>query len=695
MLFDCRQLASAALIARHLPEGGRHDICMALVGFMLRRELSEKTTAKILHAAWDAKGFAGDPRARDTAHQDIEGIVRDTAAKLRDDKPATGGKRLEDLIPGLRGKLAGFWDWSGRLDDEAAREEFNRTDLGNSARLVAHHGADLRYCYPWGSWLIWDGRRWSLDESGEIHRRAKRTVREIYREAADEADDNRRAALGKHAKASEAENRIQAMISLAKSEVPIMPAAMDRDPWLLNVESGTVDLRTGELREHRRDDLITRLAGEYDPEASTSTWTATLERVLPSPEVRAFFKRLCGYAISGDVSEHVLPILYGTGANGKSTVLNALLEAAGEYGMQAAPDLLIAKRGAHPTEVADLFGMRFVTSIEVEDGRRLAESLVKTLTGGDRVRARRMRQDFWEFSPTHKVFMAVNHKPQVRGNDNAIWRRIRLLPFEQTIPPAEQDKKLPEKLRAETAGILAWTVEGCLEWQRTGLKAPDEVRKATGGYREEMDTLAGFFEDRLVFGSKLMTPSSHLYKSYQTWCGDAGETAETQKMLSMRLSERGFISERITRGQHKGRKAWLGIGLRVNDPEPEDPDDGDKANPYGPPGAGGGSLSGHAVKDRSLGEKSVFAGKPPDRNPTVNDSEAFFTLKPPTEPHEELNPENASLHSPPFTPTPNGVENGTPKQPVHRDPEAWSPAVAPPPDEKSETRRKSVKETWS
>src|SRR5919107_5291637 len=265
---------------------------------------------------------------------------------------------------------------------------------------------------------------------------------------------------------------------------------MDASPDLLNVLNGTIDLRTGELRPHRREDLITKMAPvEYDPNSPVPAWAATLERVLPSPDLRAFFKKLCGYAISGETSEHLLPVLYGTGANGKSTVLSTLLAAAGDYGMQAAPDLLVAKKGAHPTEVADLFGMRLVASIEVEDGRRLAESLVKQLTGGDKVRARRMRQDFWQFEPTHKVFMAVNHKPEVRGTDTAIWRRIRLIPFTETIPPGEQDKKLPEKLRAELFGILAWCVEGCLEWQREGLQAPEEVRRATGQYRSEMDVI--------------------------------------------------------------------------------------------------------------------------------------------------------------------------------------------------------------
>ena len=436
----------------------------------------------------------------------------------------------------------------------------NLTDLGNCGRLIAHHGEDLRFCFPWARWLVWDGRRWAVDSSGEVHRRAKRTVKEIYREAGDATGDEARKALAKHAMRSEAENRIQAMISLAKSEVPVMPEELDRNPWLLNVSNGTLDLRTGELRDHRRDDLMTKLAPvDYDPAAEAPAWAAVLERTIPSEPVREFFKKLCGRAFSGDVSEHVLPVLYGTGANGKSTVLNALLEAAGEYGMQAAPDLLIAKRGNHPTEVADLFGMRFVASIEVEDGRRLAESLVKTLTGGDRVRARRMRQDFWEFAPTHKVFMAVNHKPQVKGNDTAIWRRIRLIPFTETIPPAEQDKKLPEKLRAELPGILRWAVEGCLEWQREGLKAPTEVRKATGAYRSEMDVIGAFLRDECVAGAGYKATLKDVYERYAEWCEEGGERPETKRKFNARLTERGQFDDR--RSGPGGLREWHGLKL--------------------------------------------------------------------------------------------------------------------------------------
>ena len=238
--------------------------------------------------------------------------------------------------------------------------------------------------------------------------------------------------------------------------------------------------------------------------------------------------------------------------------MNALLAAVHDYGMQAAPDLLVAKKGSHPTEVADLFGMRLVASIEVEDGRRLAESLVKQLTG-DKVRARRRRQDFLQFEPTHKVFMAVNYKPEVRGTDTAIWRRLRLIPFEQTVPPAEQDKQLPQKLEAEMVGILRWAVEGCLKWQREGLQAPEEVRKATGQYRSEMDVIGAFLQDECEIGPGHKDPFTTLYKRYEEWCEEGGERAETRRKFNARLKERGKFEAR--RSGPGGANEWHGLRL--------------------------------------------------------------------------------------------------------------------------------------
>jgi putative DNA primase/helicase len=529
-----RAKGPAAPVGERIPSGERNDALTSLAGTMRRRGMGE---AEILAALQ----VTNDQRCQPPLEaEEVEKISASVA-------------RYEVAGEAARISLNGHGAAPGTPD-------YNCTDLGNAERFIAQHGANVRYCYAWSRWLAWSGLRWERDESGRVHRLAKETVRGIYQEAAAAPAEDRRKDLAKHAARSEAEAKIRAMLELAKSEVPISPDELDADPWLLNVPNGTLDLRTGELREHRREDLLTKMAGAgYHPGAEAPLWTATLERVLPSPALRTFFKKLCGYAITGDVSEHILAVLYGTGANGKSTSLNALLEAAGDYGMQSAPDLLVAKKGAHPTEVADLFGKRLVASIEVEDGRRLAESLVKQLTGGDKVRARRMRQDFWQFDPTHKVFMAVNHKPEVRGTDTAIWRRIRLIPFTETIPPGEQDKKLPEKLRGELSGILAWAVEGCLEWQREGLQAPEEVRKATGQYRSEMDVTGAFLQDECEIGPNYREPFTTVYKRYEEWCEEGGERAETRRKFNARLKERGRFEAR--RSGPGGANEWHGLRL--------------------------------------------------------------------------------------------------------------------------------------
>ncbi len=438
---------------------------------------------------------------------------------------------------------------------------FNLTDLGNAERFIEHHGEDVRYCYPWGKWLVWTGARWERDEAGKVHKRAKETVRSIYGEAAAAEDEDRRKALAKHATASEAEGKIRAMVELAKSEVPVSPDELDADHWLLNAPNGTIDLRTGELSEHRREDLLTKMAGtEYRPDASAPMWEAFLERVLPSEELRVFVQRGAGYSASGDTSEQCMFINHGVGNNGKSTCQEALGEALGDYAMRTPTEMLLAKRGGGvPNDVARLKGSRFVTSSETEEGRRLAEGLIKDLTGQDTISARFMRGEFFDFKPTHKLWLSTNHKPEIRGTDNAIWRRIRLIPWAITVPPAERDRKLPEKLRAELPGILAWSVRGCLEWQREGLKPPEEVRQATREYRAEMDVLAAFVADCCERGSDEKAYAGELWKAWQRWCEETGEHSGTQKRFGGRLSERGFLNHRDSR---TGRKVWSGVSLR-------------------------------------------------------------------------------------------------------------------------------------
>jgi len=404
------------------------------------------------------------------------------------------------------------------------------------------------------------------DDTGEVYRLAKDTVASIYEEAAAAPDDENRKALAKHAMRSEAGARIKEMVDLARSDVPVMPDELDASPDLLNTESGTIELRTGELREHRREDLITKLApAEYRPDALAPAWEAFLERVLPGEELREFVQRASGYSATGDTSEQCMFINHGSGANGKSTFQEAIAAALGDYAMRAPTEMLLTKRsGGIPNDIARLKGSRFVASSETEEGRRLAESLIKDLTGQDTVTARFLWAELFEFTPTHKLWLSTNHKPEIRGTDNAIWRRIRLIPWSVTIPPAEQNKKLPATLRREIAGILAWIVRGCLEWRREGLQAPDEVRRATGQYRAEMDVLAGFLAECCELDTGHWEYAKDLYECYKRWCDENGERPEPQRKFGGRLGERGFQRDR---GGSRGAGIWRGVRLTEGEKE--------------------------------------------------------------------------------------------------------------------------------
>ena len=443
---------------------------------------------------------------------------------------------------------------------------FNLTDLGNAARLVHRHGRNLRYCWLWRKWLVWDGKRWVKDDTGEVYRLAKDTVASIYEEAAAALDDEDRKALAKHAMRSEAGARIKEMVDLARSDVPVMPDELDASPDLLNTERGTIELRTGELREHRRQDLITKLAPvEYRPDATAGAWDAFLERVLPGEELRGFVQRASGYSATGDTSEQCMFINHGGGANGKSTFQEAIAAALGDYAMRAPTEMLLTKRsGGIPNDIARLKGSRFVASSETEEGRRLAESLIKDLTGQDTVTARFLWAELFEFTPTHKLWLSTNHKPEIRGTDNAIWRRIRLIPWTVTIPPAEQDKQLSTRLRGELPGILAWIVRGCLEWRREGPRAPDEVRRATGAYRAEMDVLAGFLAECCELDTGHWEYAKDLYECYKRWCDENGERPEPQRKFGGRLGERGFHRDR---GGSRGAGIWRGVRLTEGEKE--------------------------------------------------------------------------------------------------------------------------------
>jgi putative DNA primase/helicase len=426
------------------------------------------------------------------------------------------------------------------------------TDLGNAQRLVKRHGADLKFCHEQKKWLVWDGTRWAVDSNGEVERRAKHTVISIYAEAAEEEDADRRGCLAKWAAASESRGRISAMIELAKTEpdIPISLGALDANPFLLNCQNGTVNLRTGELQDHRRDDFCTKLVSvSYDPVATCPLFLDFLDQIMDGNDgLTTFLQRAVGYSLTGSTEEHVIFVFHGGGANGKSTLVETVRTLLGDYAATADPNLLLAgKDEGVRNDVARLAGSRFVSTVETPAGKRMAETLVKQLTGGDRIAARFLYCEFFEFTAQFKLVLATNYRPRIYGTDKGIWRRIRLVPFNVTIPDADQDKELPNKLRCELPGILAWALKGCLKWQEHGLGVPPEVSAATESYRQEMDVLGAFLAECCHENPALTVPVRDLYQAYACWCDENGEQPLKKRDLGIQLSERGFAPYRDKR----------------------------------------------------------------------------------------------------------------------------------------------------
>lgn len=451
------------------------------------------------------------------------------------------------------------------------------TELGNARRIAKKFGHELRFVKAWRSWLVWDNARWSRDEVGIEMSAAKELVSDLYAEAAELAKkastdcDERVAEQARMilawAKSSSKRSTLAASAALAETEKPIAAwaSAFDADPWLLNVPNGTIDLRTGNLRPHRQEDFITMLAPvAYDPAATCPRWDAFIDWALPDPATRSWFWRYVGHCLTGDVGSQIITFLHGAGANGKSTATGVIKHVLGDYAVQGSPALLMAIERGNGEELARrqravVKGKRFVLVQELEAGRYLNESQVKQLTGGDTITAARLYENEAEIMPTHKLAVATNYKPVVRGSDHAIWRRIMLVPFPSRVTDDQKDPALQEKLIAEAPGILAWMVRGCLAWQRDGLAPSKLMRAATEGYRKDEDRLGEFLDDFTEPGEAAL--SDPLYKRYQRWAEDRGETVWTQRAFTNALVERGFPADRATVNGRRGR-AIRGLALR-------------------------------------------------------------------------------------------------------------------------------------
>lgn len=476
----------------------------------------------------------------------------------------------------LRGKVSSSKTGS-------STKSYNLTDLGNAERMAAMFKDEIRYCHAWRSWLIWDGVRWVIDKKNQINQKAKQVVRSIYQEASAGVDSSDRKPIAKHAEQSEADYRLKAMINLCASEqgIAIAPDELDRNIWYLTCLNGTLDLATGQLLRHDQKHLITKLVPViFDPHATCHVWDAFLNRIMAgNDDLIQFLQRAIGYSLTGDTGEQCFFIFYGSGANGKSTFLSAISSIMADYSMQTPTEtLLVKKTGGIANDVARLKGSRFVTASEAEADQRLAEGLIKQMTGQDIITARFLYQELFDFTPTHKIFLATNHKPDVRGNDPAIWRRIKLVPFEVAIPEPERDRKLLAKLEKEQAGILAWAVRGCLDWVVQGLGEPEEVKAATNEYKCEMDFMAMFFTDCCCIEDRAKATAKELYEAYVEWCSETGEEPLKQRGFGIKLKDKGFKHFRTM-----DRHCWKGIKLNEKQAEvPAEPAQHDSMTDYDP-----------------------------------------------------------------------------------------------------------------
>jgi len=406
-------------------------------------------------------------------------------------------------------------------------------------------------------WLVWDSGKWGIGRLDRVYEMAKATALGIYREIRYAGDSDAMADRAKWARSSQMEGHIKSMINLARSElgIPVVPSDLDADKWLLNTTNGVLDLRSGELLCHDPAYLMTKMVpAEYDPNAQCPHWLKFIHEVMDgNEELIGYLQRACGYSLTGDTSEHVLFVLHGNGQNGKSVLLNTLMGLMSDYGVKVSPDLLMAnKRDGHPTIRATLFGRRLGVAIETDEGRRLDEALVKELTGGDVINARFLYKNEFNFFPTHKLWLATNHKPDIRGTDFAIWRRVKLIPFAVTIPDENVDLHLTDKLREEWPGILRWMLKGCTQWQQIGkLSEPQEVKIATNEYRTEQDIVGAFLEECCVLvpaDSQGYETVKDLYQRFQRWASDNGEPLMDNRVFGKRLQEHGLERAKGSKG---------------------------------------------------------------------------------------------------------------------------------------------------
>jgi putative DNA primase/helicase len=469
--------------------------------------------------------------------------------------------------------------------DETRQHDFH-TDLGNARRFVRRHGKNIRFIPEWRKWIVWNGSHWDIDKDGAITRLAKDTVEAMYPEALGLANEEDRTKLLKHAIRSQAEARLDAMVSLAESEGFVVLAAhkLDADPWLLGVQNGVIDLKTGQFRPARQEDLITKHANVvFDPEAKCPEWLKFLGTVTGGDaDLQSYIQRAVGYTLTGSVREEVLFVLHGTGSNGKSTFRETLHALFGDYALAADASLLTERKkaGGATEEIARLKGRRFVAVNETAENDQLNEARVKFITSQDMISARNLYGHLFDFYPSHKSFLTTNHKPIVRGTDEGIWRRIHLLPFTVAIPAEKVEKDFRERrLMPELPGILNWALEGLAAYRKQGLKPPVTVLASTQEYREDMDVVGQWIAERCELNPKATVPTSDAHNDYSYWASQEVGWVLTKPRFRRQLSDRGFAAVKGAHGQRmiKGLRLKSTVAAKQTAADVREPPEADAA----------------------------------------------------------------------------------------------------------------------
>jgi putative DNA primase/helicase len=560
-------LRTAVERIRNVGDGSRHDAIYreaAAIGELAAGGVLEEA------AAFDALVSAGLATGKPLA--EVERTVRDGMEKGKLQPRVPEGRPVVGAAPAPGGAV------------------YRPTDAGNAKRLGDRFGDQLRWSQgvQGDGWMIWDGRRWAPDTMQDVDGYAMKVAGDVFNHAAglERALQQAQAAAGDPpsrvearrindlrtefriwqtwARQSEMSTHLKACLVVARQRFAVAQELLDADDWSLNTPAGIADLRTGQMSPHEQRALHTKIAGAA-PDGQCPTWLAFLRRIMgDSDEMVAFLQRVIGYCLTGSTREQCIFILYGNGSNGKSTFLDTLRAVLGDYVIHTRAQTFLRdpRKGGIPNDVAALRGARLVTASEPEQGEHLDESLVKEMTGDAAITARFMRSEFFTFRPRFKVLLATNHRPVIRGTDHGIWRRIRLVPFTETIADHEKDPELAAKLLLERDGILAWALAGCLAWQAQGLAAPARVLEATEDYRSDMDILSEFIAERCILGVYSVSNTS-LYESFKGWQEANGEKPRSHRWLTRALQDRGY---RQAPNRDGGRR-WEGIGLREEAPK--------------------------------------------------------------------------------------------------------------------------------